>query len=122
MAHLGGGLLMDNILHFILCRLLEYYIWFSLCSHSLQFYLLLLPIFLYLDSGLNYIPYSLHPCHSLSFIIFLQVMIPRLRCCTITTGQQMQYINSCDLFIEVCNTSTGANTSARCQPSVQFKL
>jgi hypothetical protein len=52
---------------------LEYYIWFSLCSRSLQFSLLLLPILLYLDSGLNYIPYGLHSCpsHSLSFIIFL---------------------------------------------------
>jgi hypothetical protein len=52
---------------------LEYYIWFSLRSRSLQFYLLLLPIFLYLDSGLIYIPYGLLSCRSLSLIIFLHI-------------------------------------------------
>ena len=44
-----------------------------------------------------------------------------MRCCTITTGQRTQYIDSRDLFVEVRDTSTGADTSARRQPSVRFE-
>jgi hypothetical protein len=97
--------------------MLEYYIWFSLRSRSLQYYLLLLPFLLYLGCGLSYILYGLHSCRSLSFIILLQVMIPRLRAASLTTGQRTQYLDSCDLFIEVRDTSTDADTPARRQPS-----
>jgi hypothetical protein len=45
---------------------------FSLRFRLLQFYLLLLPISLYLVFGLSYIPYGLHSCRSHSFIILLQ--------------------------------------------------
>ena len=72
--------------------------------------------FLYLGCGLNYIPYGLHSCRSLSFIILLQVMIPRLRCCK-TIGQRTQYIDSRDLFVEVRDKSTDADSPARRQPS-----
>ena len=58
---------------------------FSLRSRSLHFYLLLLPIFLYLVFGLNHIPNGFLSCRSLSFIIFLQVMSPA---CVAAQSQQ----------------------------------
>jgi hypothetical protein len=94
---------------------------YTVQSSFLFVYLLLLPYLLYLGCGLNDIPYSLNSCCSLSFVIFLQVMIPCLHCCTITTGQQMEYIFLCNLFAEVCNIQTDAGTSAHHQPSVQFE-
>jgi hypothetical protein len=78
--------------------------------------------FLYLVCGLSYFPHGLLSCCSQSFIIFLQAMIPCLHCCTITTGQWMQFIiNSHNLFAEVHNTSTDTNTPACHQPSVWFE-
>ena len=55
----------DYLIHFFTTSwvlnwggVLECYIWFSLCSHLLQYYLLLLPILLYLSCRLSHIPYG----------------------------------------------------------------
>jgi hypothetical protein len=58
--------------------MLEYYIFGSVFVPVAQLFTFV-SYSLYLGYGLGNIPYGLLSCRSHSFIIFLQVMIPRLR-------------------------------------------